>query len=277
MSVLPKLPMGSGISSKVDVLEFRSHEIPDVYGLQEYIAEVSSSFCPFIRPSVGADKIRYTLVSSEAGDEGVAQEIVFACGYALTELLRNDRALSLSGQRAPLLCDNVIFLLPNISEAMGKQLLGWPHWLLKSRYTEIGLLFGKFWKGAREKSKDQRDLPIPPCHFLSIRESVRSKDPKFFMQADWLLPSLESAQDIGQNVFDDLTENEGVAQSLRALRAQPSSSGLALVVAALIEGGFYPKTKRLAAAELRAREPKDSNPKTRTLELKEKPCNRAVK
>jgi hypothetical protein len=243
----------------LNVLTFRSNEVPNFSGFREYMAEVSSNFCPFIEPSMTANGTTYTVVSSDIRDRDFAEKIIFACGYAFSEILRFRRTQPFSGNRVPLLCENILFLFQHVDDGAGKALFGWPHWVLKCRYTQLGILFGKFWKGASETSKDGRNLPVPPCHLLSIRESVRAMDPQFFEHAEWLRPSLELSQDIGQNVFGDLVEYHKIAERLNALLKESTSAHLVRMVDTLMESDFYARAKELAAIELESHKHHSTN------------------
>lgn len=246
--------------SLLNVLAFGSKDVPNILGFREYITEVSSHFCPYIEPSMAKNETVYTVVSSSTNDKGVAEKIVFASGYALSELLRHKRTQSSKDRQCPpLLCENALFLFPHIDDAIGKELFGWPHWVLKCRYTQLGILFGKFGKGAVETSKDGSDLPIPPCHLLSVRESVRARDPQFFEHAEWFRPSLESSNDIGQNVFGDLTEHQEIVNMLGAFCAEPARLSFTCVSAILVQSNFYARAKELAAIELEVRKPRSAN------------------
>lgn len=247
------------MSNLLTVFTFGSRDVPNVEGFCEYVAEISSNFCPYIEPSIAKSSTTYTVVCSDTEDRGVAEEIIFASGYALCELLRSKRVRSVSGQRAPLLCENVLFLFPHIDDALGKELLGWPHWVLKCRYTQLGILFGKFWKNARETSKDGRDLPIPPCHFISVRESVRAKDPRFFERAEWLRPALESSNDVGQNVFGDLADWQDAADVISTFCDEPTQLNFERANVTLVQSNYYARVKELAARELEAHKRRDVN------------------
>ncbi|OGI95460.1 hypothetical protein A2917_02785 [Candidatus Nomurabacteria bacterium RIFCSPLOWO2_01_FULL_42_17] len=242
----------------MNVLEFRSKNIPNVSGFRKYIAEVSSRFCPYIDPSMLKEEMAYTVVSSDTEDKLLAERIVFTSGYIMSELLRHQRRIANLKQRPPLLCENVIFLFPRIDDALSKEILAWPHWVLKCRYTQVGVLFGKFWKGAVEQGKNGRDLPIPPCNLFSIRENVRARDPKFFEKAEWLLPSLESANDVNQNVFNDLIVYQ---DTLGAFCAEPTSSSFDGISGALTQSNFYAKAKELSKQELAKHKQNENNAK----------------
>ena len=201
----------------------------------------------------------YTVISSSTEVKDIAEKVVFAAGYILCELLRHIRSQCLQKQRIPLLSENVVFLFPNVDDKFGKELLAWPHWVLKSNYTQLGILFGKFCKGVCETSKDGRDLPIPPCHLLSVRESVRARDPKFFKQAEWLLPVLESSSDVGQNVFGDLADGEDVARVLQDFCDEPTQLNFERVNATLLMSNFYGRAKESAKKELEAHKCHNAN------------------
>ena len=246
-------------SPLLNIVSFGNKLVPDVEGFRDYVAEVSSNFCPYIEPSATKECTTYTVVHSDTNKKEEAEGIVFASGYALCELLRQKRSLLSSGQRAPLLCENVLFLFPHIEDALGKELLGWPHWVLKCRYTQLGVLFGKFWKSARETAKDGRDLPVPPCHFISVRESVRARDPRFFEQAEWLRPALESSNDVGQNVFDDLADLEDVDHVLKVFCEEPTRLSFERINATLLSSSFYARAKESATRELEAHKRRNAN------------------
>lgn len=249
----------SDLSPSLTVVTFGKRSVPDVEGFRDYVAEVSSNFCPYIEPSMIKECTTYTVVRSDTKDKETAERIAFASGYALCELLRNKRSLLSSGQRAPLLCENALFLFPYLDDTLGKELLGWPHWVLKCRYTKLGVLFGKFWKNARETAKDGRDLPIPPCHFISVRESVRARDPRFFEQAEWLRPALESSNDVGQNVFNDLADHEDVTHALKVFSDKPTKFNFERVNVTLLMSNFYMRAKESATKELEAHKHRNAN------------------
>lgn len=100
------------------------------------------------------------------------------------------------------MCDNLIFETPMISEGCAEKLLSWPHWLLKSLYTGVGIMFGKFWKGEHELNRDGIAIPRPPVTFMSFRSAVIRKDTRFFNKALELRPALEAADDDGRNVHE---------------------------------------------------------------------------
>ncbi len=235
------------------VTAYRNLNVPVVPGLSEYLDAVSASFCPYIRPSARREQITFTVVESSLTTQAQAEALVFASGLLLTELLRqNRRSVIGSGQRS-LFCENIIFSLPNLGNAFGKPMLAWPHWVLKSRYTQVGVLFGKFWKGAIEHGKDGRPLPVPPCHLLSIRESVLKQDPKFFEQASWLRPEFEASEDSGQDVFHLKKMNLQLATQIEAFCRSSDSLSFQQLLRILIMSNIYDQLKANATTELETR------------------------
>ena len=75
--------------------------------------------------------------------------------------------------------------------------------LLKTHYTQAGVLFGKFWKGEKDVSRTGIAIPSSPYHMLSIRSRVERKDEQFFTNVPERLNSLVDAEDSGQNVFKE--------------------------------------------------------------------------
>lgn len=239
-------------SSHVTIDEFRSGNVPDVNGFRIYVDEISTNFCPYIDPSQSRGATTYTLVRSDTTSAEEAEELVFGCAYALCELLRFKRAALQTEHQTTLLCENIIFEFPYLDDTLGKELLAWPHFVLKCRYTQLGILFGKFWIGAKEAAKDGRELPSPPCHFISIRDNVMTRDPRFFDEAKWLLPALESSCDNGQEVWADIIGSQRADSAVRDFCAEHSRLNYARVNASLVDSSFYSQAKRLAANELNA-------------------------
>lgn len=238
----------------LDVLTYRACEVPALAGFPEYLQAVSREFCRYIEPSATRQDTTYTVIRSDTADFETAERIVFVTSYLLTELLRQQRR-----NRPGLFCENVLFELPRIDEARGKELLGWPHWVLKCRYTEMGILFGKFWKNARENSKGGTPLPVPPYHFISIREPIRSKDPQFFEKAEWLRSVLEASDDKGQRVFDDLADCERIQTTVDTFCNTPTAVQFEQACMTVLGSDFYPEAKVLADTELKARKSANLN------------------
>lgn len=243
------------MKERIEITVFNDRKVPTVQGFDDYLKRVSENFCPYIEPSARKDNTTYTVISSQTKDDEVAERLVFLSGYVFAETLRQQRAKKSSA----LLCENILFQFPQIEDSLGEKILGWPHWVLKTRYTKLGILFGKFWKKAVEESRDGRDLPIPPCHFISVRQSIPPKDPRFFERTDWLRKELESANDKGQNVFKDLKTFNGLFKQIDLFCDNPTSSKLEDIFYTSESGEFYAEVKKLAAEQLK----KSKNQKTK--------------
>lgn len=229
-------------------------------GLESYIGAIAKNFCPYINASSARGGIFYTVVNCETDDILAAEEVIFAMGYALTELLRIRRR-TIDKKDYGHLCHNLVFHFSKLDDSEGKALLAWPHWVLKHYYTRVGVLYGKFWKGAVEESKDKRPLPIPPCHILSIREAVIARDPQFFECAEWLRPALEASGDSGQSVFLDLTDFDHIRTTTFAFTSEPTIDNFQQLVTRIQEVGFYLAAKRRAESSLKSNR-KRENPKS---------------
>lgn len=235
---------------QLEIDRVNSENIPSINGFDSYVEQISENFCPYIEPSFRRGNNSYSVISCDTSDKMLAESIIFASGLALTELLRIKKS---KAERMGLFCQNALFQLPNIDISLGEEILSWPHWVLKTRYTSLGIMFGKFWKDAEEEAKDGRNLPSPPCHFLSVRESVQSKDPQFFDRASWLRPLLKSSSDEGQQVFQDVSVSDRLIESLDLFCSQPTCSKLQDVLHSVVESEVYLEVRDIAEEELRSR------------------------
>lgn len=159
-------------------------------------------FCPFLKPSRRANLLSQYAYDLPDGDLEVLRELVFYLSVVQTETFRSRRR-ELPTPDRHLLSDNLIFVLPDKGESSsidGERLLVWPHYLLKVLYTNVGIMFGKFWKNEERISRQGVDIPPPPCHFLAIRSAVKTKDPYFFSKVPSLVDDLSESIDDGRNV-----------------------------------------------------------------------------
>lgn len=186
---------------------FRSSTVPDLPGLKEYLTEIRNRFCPFLEPSEARSLTRYSVYELGSVDVEEVQELMFCLGFLHTEILRRKR-WEVPVQHRPLVCENIFFRFKTEDSVNGSELFGWPHWLLKVRYTQAGVMYGKFWKGEEALSRDSVPIPLPPYHMLSIRGSVKKHDPAFFKKAPELLDTLIAADDNGKGVFDDIEDSD---------------------------------------------------------------------
>ncbi|MEI3613440.1 DUF6875 domain-containing protein [Pseudogracilibacillus sp. SO30301A] len=184
----------------------------------QYVKEISKGFCPYIAPSTKKDAIYFYNYELESNSIESINKDIFYISLMHTELFRNDR-LSTNKSRALLLCRNIIFNIKDqYLDKKGRELLDIPHWLLKTHYTSKGIMFGKFWKGEEGKSRIGKEIPIPPKYFISIRSTIKSKDPFFFNKAPDLIDDLINSVDDGQQVFEELEEINLPNEDLDVLR-----------------------------------------------------------
>lgn len=186
---------------------FRSLIVPQLPGLEAYITDIESRFCPFLEPSATKGLTSYSVYELGGWDMKQIQALMFCIGLLHTEILRRSRT-NVPLQQRYLVCENIFFRFDIEDSVEGAELFGWPHWLLKVRYTQAGVLFGKFWKGEEAMSRSSIPIPPPPYHMFSIRGAVKQRDPAFFTKAPELLDTLIAAEDNGQFVFGDIEKSE---------------------------------------------------------------------
>lgn len=224
---------------------FRSTTIPEITGLKEYIESIAGSFCPFIPASTRANAMRNSVYQLSGGYDQVEASI-FYLGLIHTEMLRRTRQ-AVSPREAVLACENLIFRFEGEEEVDGKALFAWPHWVLKTEYTSVGVLFGKFWLGEIDTARSGRPIPPPPYHLLSIRSAVKKRDPQFFRKAPELLDDLLESNDDGRDILR--------FGALPIAQETPDWSHDTVLAAyhSLLASGMYEEVKSQKAAELKGR------------------------
>jgi hypothetical protein len=180
---------------------FRSLNIDKLVGMQEYLQSIGETFCPFLLPAQKESLLLFSEYNLKS--DATPQARIFYAGLLHTELLRKMRARQSSVREHNLLCENLVLQLPD-ALIPGKELFGWPHWLLKITYTKVGVLFGKFWIGERDTSKSGAEIPSTPYHFLSIRTAIKPVDNRFFSKAPQLTEEYVRSCDSGENVLSDM-------------------------------------------------------------------------
>lgn len=214
---------------------YRSEEVPELPLLGEYVSSISLGFCPFLAPATNRGVVTYSVYDLGDCDAEQVQRAIFYLGLIHTEILRRVRAETLPQNRNSV-CENLIFRFDGEDAVDGKSMFGWPHWLLKLRYTGVGVLFGKFWKGEVEDSRGGIAIPPPPYHFLSIRSTVKQRDPAFFSKAPELLDTLQAATDSGQDVLQDIGD-PAIKNALASLPTTPDD--VLATLGRLEASGFY--------------------------------------
>jgi len=228
---------------------FRSLIVPQLPGFEEYIAEIGNRFCPFLEPSAARGLTSYSVYELGSGSVEQVQAMMFCIGLLHTEIVRRGR-MEVSLQQRPLVCENILFRFDDEDSVDGAELFGWPHWLLKVRYTQAAVLFGKFWKGEEAASREAAPIPPPPYHMLSIRGAVKPRDPAFFTKAPELLDTLIAAEDNGQFVFEDIEVSDG----LRDLIGSPCDTAEELLAICRRMLESFDLYQRLYSVEAKKRE-----------------------
>lgn len=183
---------------------FRSNDLTERPIFMEYVGAVKNSFCPFVEPAQQRNVLFFSEYELEEFKVEDFQAVIFYVGLIHTEFLRKERKLQTTRILHDLFCENAIFYLPLGIDITGRELFDWPHWLLKILYTKFSVLFGKFWKGERDTSRDGRKIPIPPDHFLSIRSAIKPVDIRFFSLAPQLTNEYLQSCDDGTSIFNEI-------------------------------------------------------------------------
>lgn len=167
--------------------------------------EQLKDICPYLIPSERSGLLFFEkwLPNSSLSNLQLQEEL-FYLAIELVEELRVERK---KVQNGLLICHNIIF--DNIADNQnGRSLLKWPHWILKSIYSRVGIMFGKFWFDERSTSRIGLEIPPPPCNFLSIRSAIVSKDPYFLDNTPSILQEMINSIDNGENVLSQFGLNE---------------------------------------------------------------------
>lgn len=196
-----------------------------VPGLSRYV-EAMTNHCPFLRPSLQRGLTRWLLYETSADVHqlpGLQREI-FAVAVECMELLRNRRRIWPSSE-AVLLCDNLVIRWIGVHDATAhRNALASPHWILKTIYTPLGYMIGKF--ALHAHGADRRGslvLPVP-ISFLSLRVAVQRKDPQFLRATPHIAAQLAAAHDEGQHPLAHIPDLTGIPLRRGALR-QPERYG----------------------------------------------------
>lgn len=161
-------------------------------------------FCPYLSPAEAEQVLFVSYANLQSHPEDVysiQREIFYIC-LKVTEEIRIKRR-ALGGRKGFLLCENIIFDLQQVPKSPDN-IFGWPHWLLKCLYSNFGLMFGKFWIGEKDTSRDGKPIPEPTFNFISIRSAVKSRDPYFLDATPGVLDRLINSIDSEENVHATL-------------------------------------------------------------------------
>ncbi|MGH3566852.1 MAG: hypothetical protein ACRDRH_12630 [Pseudonocardia sp.] len=189
-------------------------------GLGSYV-DAMTAHCPFLRPSLQRTLTRWLLyeTSAEAHQLPDLQQEIFGAAVEHMEILRDQRR-SRSTSDAILLCDNLAIRWIGVQDAAAhRSLLAWPHWMLKTIYTPLGYMVGKF--ALHAQGADRRGISVPPVpvSFLSLRVAVQRKDTQFLHETPHIAEQLAAVQrDHGQHPFADIPDLVGIPLTRSALR-----------------------------------------------------------
>ncbi|MYQ77515.1 MULTISPECIES: DUF6875 domain-containing protein [unclassified Streptomyces] len=158
-------------------------------------ARQMAAHCPYLDPSLQQGLTTWTVYRAEGDAEAVQAEL-FHAGAQAAERLRP----LLNRPSGLLRCENIV-LLGEVPGAGHRDLLAWPHWVLKNLYGPLGVMFGKFYAGEEEVTAAGRRIPAAPASFLPVRAAVRRRDPRFLSATPDLAAALAGADDDGRDVF----------------------------------------------------------------------------
>jgi hypothetical protein len=207
--------------------------------MNEYLNDIALGFCPFLRPAIDKGLCKFVTYDIASHSLEGAQEFLFCAGLVHTDHMRATRRDL--GKLSYLYCENVILATSDQVSKVGKDLFAWPHWCLKTLYTKSSVLYGKFWIGEKDNSKDGRPIPEPVQHFLSVRSAIKAKDARFFEKAVELKNDFEQGEDTGEDPLADILE-PAQHEKVRAVLDRPAGGfgQLRSKIDELVEMRVYP-------------------------------------
>lgn len=178
--------------------------------LGAYFHSIGRDFCVYLRPAIDASAL-YLSQYSEAFltdiGRGRLDAGLLSVAVVHTEWLRQQRrSLADAGntRAATLLCDNIMVMNSEQYDwRTAKNVVDWPHFILKHIYSRVGVMFGKFWTHEETESLDGRQVPPPPTTFLSVRNAIVLRDPRLLKEQFDVAATIERANDSGENVLSD--------------------------------------------------------------------------
>jgi hypothetical protein len=143
--------------------------------------DAMTDHCPFLRPSLQRGLTRWLRyeTNAEAHQLPDLQREIFAAVVEHMELLRNQRRSRPSAD-AVLLCDNLAIRWIGVQDPTAhRRALAWPHWMLKTSYTPLGYMIGKF--SLHDHGTDRRGTRVPRCRSVSCPSGslCSAKTPSF--------------------------------------------------------------------------------------------------
>ncbi|MFI1864765.1 DUF6875 domain-containing protein [Streptomyces jumonjinensis] len=170
---------------------------PRSVDISDYARQMTAH-CPYLAPSLRAGLTTWTVYRADGSAEAVQAEL-FHAGTQAAEWLRP----VLNRPHGILRCENIV-LVGEVPGTRHRDLLAWPHWVLKNLYGPVGVMFGKFYAGEEEVTAAGHRIPAAPASFLPVRAAVRRRDPQFLRATPDLAAALAAADDDGRDVFEHI-------------------------------------------------------------------------
>ncbi|KJY17222.1 hypothetical protein, partial [Streptomyces katrae] len=128
---------------------------PATIHISAYVRQMTAH-CPYLAPSLQQGLTTWTVYGAE-GDPAAVEAELFHAGVQAAEWLRP----LLNRPHGSLRCENIV-LLGDAPGARHRDLLAWPHWVLKNLYGPVGIMFGKFHAGEEETTRAGARIPAAP-------------------------------------------------------------------------------------------------------------------
>ncbi|MCQ6557013.1 hypothetical protein NPS70_28070 [Streptomyces sp. C10-9-1] len=192
---------------------------PRSINIAGYVQEMTA-LCPYLAPSLGQGGTSWTVYRAEGSAQEVEAEL-FHAGVQAAEWLRP----LIHRPQGFLRCENIV-VLGEVPGVRHRDLMAWPHWVLKHLYGPVGVMFGKFYAGEDERTRAGARIPAAPVSFLPVRAAVRRRDPAFLHATPSLAAALAVAKDDGRDVLEHIPYDwqEIRTWAKRFLPMKPSAS-----------------------------------------------------
>ncbi|MFE0580268.1 DUF6875 domain-containing protein [Streptomyces sp. NPDC058874] len=172
---------------------------PTTIDITAYVRQITAH-CPYLGPSLQQGLTTWTFYRAD-GDPVAVEAELFHAGVQAAEWLRP----LLNRPHGGLRCENIV-LLGEVPGARHRDLLAWPHWVLKNLYGPVGIMFGKFYAGEEETTRAGDRIPAAPVSFLPVRAAVHRRDPCFLTATPDLAAALAVAEDDGRDLFEHVPD-----------------------------------------------------------------------
>lgn len=207
-------PPGAGAPPGSGPLRLAATGDADQTGLDAF-ARAMTVNCPFLRPSLRRDLVRWHRYEAEPG---AARETVeaglFAVGVWAAEQVRARRRDLGVG-----VCEVVAVDQAAAGIHGPWSVLQWPHWTLKQLYAPVGVMFGKFAPGETRTDRRSRAVAAPPVAILAVRPALPTVDPGLLPNTPALAQMIATSADDGRDVFHGVPGVRHAADPWPAVRA----------------------------------------------------------